>query len=144
MGFKYRQDEKDLLGDRNLNLQVVTLTAAKTVTAAESGSTFILSLAGGFTVTLPAVALGLRYKFITGVIPTTAYIITAASAVVNGGINELEVDTGDDGPYATDSTSLTFVASSLGTVGDWVEYVSDGVKWYITGQTKLDGAVTFS
>lgn len=142
--WKYNSAEKDLLGDRNLNLSIVPVTAAKTVTAAESGSTFVLSLAGGFTVTLPAVALGLRYKFIVGVIPTTAYIITAASAVVNGGINELEVDTGDDGPYATDSTSLTFVASSLGTVGDWVEYVSDGVKWYITGQTKLDGAVTFS
>ena len=144
MAWNYNTAEKSILGDRNLNLQVVTLVTTKTVTAAESGSTFILSLAGGFTVTLPAVALGLRYKFITGVIPTTAYIITAASAVVNGGINELEVDTSDDGPVASDSTSLTLVASSLGTVGDWVEYVSDGVKWYITGQTKLDGAVTFS
>ncbi len=144
MGWKYNSNERDLQGDRDLNLKVVTLTAARTVLASESGHTFILSLAGGFTVTLPAVALGLRYKFITGVIPTTAYVITAASAVVNGGINELEVDTGDDGPYATDATSTTFVASALGTVGDWVEYVSDGVKWYITGQTKLDGAITFS
>lgn len=123
---------------------IETVVAARTLTAADSGKTFVLSLAGGFTVTLPAVARGLYFKFITGVIPTTAYIITAATAVVNGGINELEVDTGDDGPIATDSTSLTFVASSLGTVGDWVEYVSDGTKWYITGQTKLDGAVTFS
>jgi len=123
---------------------IETVVAARTLTAADSGKTFVLSLAGGFTITLPGVARGLHFKFITGIIPTTAYIITAATAVVNGGINELEVDTHDDGPVASDSTSLTFVASSLGTVGDWVEYISDGTKWYITGQTKLDGAVTFS
>jgi hypothetical protein len=144
MAWKYNTKEKDLLGDRDLNLSVVSLITTKTVTEAESGTTFVLNLAAGFTVTLPAPALGLRYKFVTGIIPTTAYIITATGAIVHGGINELEVDTGDDGPYATGSTSLTLVASSLGTIGDWVEYVSDGVKWYITGQTKLDGAVTFS
>jgi len=142
--WKYNSAEKDLLGDRNLNLQIVSLVAAKTVTAAESGSTFVLNLAGGFTVTLPAPALGLRYKFITGIIPTTAYIITATGAIVYGGINELEVDNGDDGPYATGSTSLTLVASALGAIGDWVTYESDGVHWFISGQTKLDGAVTFS
>lgn len=144
MAWKYRQNEKDVLGPVDAGTDVITLTAARTVLASETGTTFILSLAGGFTVTLPPPSLGLRYKFITGVIPTTAYVITATGAIVHGGINELEVDTGDDGPYATGSTSLTLVASALGTIGDWVEYVSDGAKWYITGQTKLDGAVTFS
>lgn len=144
MSWKYNSNEKDVLGPVNINTDVVVLTAARTVLASESGTTFILSLAGGFTVTLPSPQIGLRYRFITGIIPTTAYIITATGAIVHGGINELEVDTGDDGPVASGSTSLTLVASALGTVGDWVEYICDGSRWLITGQTKLDGAVTFS
>ena len=125
--------------------QTDVLTAASTLTASQSGSTFFLDLAGGFTTTLPAPADGLRYKFIVKTAPTTAYIIVTngGADIMIGGINELEVDTSDDGPYDANADTFNFVAS-VAVVGDWVEMISDGTSWYYTGQTNADGGVTTS
>ena len=122
---------------------VQTLVTTKTVTAAETGTTFFLALAGGFTTTLPAPVAGLRYKFIVAIAPTTAYIIVTngGADIMIGGINELEVDTADDGPYDNNADQLNFVAS-VAVVGDFVEFISDGTSWYFSGQTNADGGVT--
>lgn len=121
----------------------VTLTAAKTLTADDSHTTFFLGLAGGFTVTLPAPAAGLKFKFVVSVAPTTAYIITTngGADIMIGGINELEVDSTEDGPYDNNADTLNFVAS-VAVVGDYVEMESDGTSWYFHGQTNADGGVT--
>ncbi len=122
-----------------------TVTAANVITAAGSGKTFFLGLAGGFASTLPAPAAGLKYRFVVSVAPTTAYtIVTNGSAnIIKGGINELEVDTGDDGPYDNDADTLTFVAN-VAVVGDWVDFESDGTSWFIRGQTNADGGITLT
>jgi len=122
-----------------------TVITTNTITADESGKTFFLSLAGGFTSTLPAPALGLKFKFVVAIAPTTAYVITTngGADIMIGGINELEVDTNDDGPYDANADTLNFVAS-VAVVGDWVEFESDGTSWYFTGQTNADGGVTTS
>ena len=122
-----------------------TVITTNVITADESGKTFFLSLAGGFTSTLPAHAAGLKFKFVVKTAPTTAYIITTDSGTdtMIGGINELEVDTSSDGPYDDNADTLNFVAS-VAAVGDWVEFESDGTSWYFTGQTNLDGGVTTS
>ena len=44
---------------------VLTLTAARTLLATENGATVFLNLVGGFTVTLPAAASGLFFRFPT-------------------------------------------------------------------------------
>ena len=120
-----------------------TVSAANVITADETGKTFFLALAGGFASTLPAPAAGLRYKFIVSVAPTTAYTIatTSSANIIKGGVNELEVDTGDDGPYSAVGDLVSFVAN-VAVVGDWVEFISDGTSWFITGQTNADGGVT--
>lgn len=120
-----------------------TVSAANVITAAESGKTFYLALAGGFASTLPAPAAGLKYKFVVAVNPTTAYTIaTNGSAnIIKGGVNELEVDTGDDGPYSNAGDLISFVAN-VAVVGDWVAVESDGTSWFLTGQTNADGGVT--
>ena len=127
------------------HMEVETVAAANTILAAESPKIFYLNLAGGFTSTLPAPAAGLYFKFIVKTAPTTAYVITtnAGADIMIGGINELEVDTNDDGPYDNNADTLNFVAS-VAVVGDWVEFVSDGTSWYFTGQTNADGGVTTS
>jgi len=123
--------------------KVETVTAANVITAAESGKTFYLSLAGGFASTLPAPAAGLNYKFIVKTAPTTAYTIATngGANLFRGGINELEVDTADDGPYSAVGDLISFVAN-VAVVGDWVSVESDGTSWYITGQTNADGGIT--
>jgi hypothetical protein len=55
-----------------------TLITTRVLTAADSGKTFVLSLATGFTVTLPALAAGLKFKFVVGIAPTTRYVIASA------------------------------------------------------------------
>ena len=115
------------------------------ITADESGKTFYLDLAGGFTSTLPAPFLGAKFKFVVKTAPSTAYIITTngGADIMIGGINELEVDTSDDGPYDANADTLNFVAS-VAVVGDFVILESDGTSWYYHGQTNADGGVTTS
>jgi len=121
------------------------LAAAKTLVAGDSGKTLFLNLAGGFTVTLPAPALGMKFKFVVSTAPTTAYVITTNGGddIIIGGVNELEVDTGDDGPYDNNADTVNFVAS-VAVVGDYIELESDGTSWFMTGQTNADGGVTTS
>jgi hypothetical protein len=75
--------------------------------------------------------------------PTTAYIITsnAAADVIIVGINELEVDTTNDGPYDINADVVTFVASTA-VIGDYLDLECDGTKWYGVGQTNADGGIT--
>ena len=120
-------------------LEVVTAT--NTITAAESGTVFVLSSATEFESTLPTAAAGLRYRFIVGAAPSGASytVVTPASAsiiqgvlVVNGasvaGVNE---------------DIITFV-DGLASVGDWVELISDGTSWFISGVGSAAGSITLT
>jgi hypothetical protein len=123
---------------------VETVTATNVITAGESGKTFFLSSATEFASTLPAPAAGLWFKFVVAAAPSGASytIATAASAnIIIGGINELEVDTADDGPYSAVGDLVSFV-DGVAVVGDFVEMISDGTSWYIFGQTQADGGIT--
>jgi hypothetical protein len=116
------------------------LTAAKTVTAAETGKTFSLALAGGFTVALPAPAVGLRYKFYVNVAPTTAYIITATPLA-----GQAHSSTGGNASSITGFTGvdLRFVAN-VALIGDSAEFVSDGTNWYVHGFSNADAGITIN
>ncbi len=121
------------------------LIAATTLVASDSGKQLFLNLAAGFATALPLPAAGLNFRMIISLLPTGAHTIVATSAIMVGGINELEVDTGDDGPSAsgTPITTITF-STSLARVGDYVDFVSDGTSWFFSGQTVLDGAIALS
>ena len=122
---------------------VEVVTTTNVIDASESGTTYFLNLAGGFTSTLPAPAAGLHFKFVVATAPSTAYIIATngGADILIGGVNELEVDTNSDGPYDNNADVINFVAS-VAVVGDWVEMISDGTSWYFTGQPNADGGVT--
>jgi hypothetical protein len=125
---------------------VADLTAASTLTAADSGKTLFLNSATEFATTLPAPAAGLKFRFVVKAAPASASytIVTAESAhILIGGINELEVDTSSDGPYVADGDTITF-ADGVAVVGDYVELVSDGTSWYVSGQANADGGITLT
>lgn len=68
---------------------VTSLTGAKTLTAAQSGGTFLLNAAAGFTVTLPTTPIiGLTYTFIvtTSVTSSTLKIITGSGTQLLQGV----------------------------------------------------------
>jgi hypothetical protein len=119
------------------------VSAANVITADESGTTYFLDLAGGFASTLPAPALGLRFKFVVKTAPTTAYTIVtnASSNVIMGGLTESAAATG---AVDTNGDTISFVANTA-LPGDWVELISDGTNWYLTGgNAAADGGIALS
>lgn len=117
------------------------LTEAEVLTAADSGKILQLSAATGFQITLPAVAAGLRFTMIGGPLEVTGSnhtIISNAAetnnmfgAVSAGGIVVL-IDTHD---------TLTLVADKW-LAGDWLEFWSDGVNWYVSGVMGVTVGIT--
>ena len=123
-----------------------TVAATNTLTSAECGKRMILSATTEFASTLPSPTAGCVFMFIVGLAPSGASytVVTASGAnVMIGGVNELEVDTNDDGPYTTTGDTASFV-DSVSVAGDWLECVSDGTSWYCRGQTNADGGIAFS
>lgn len=119
--------------DESVNSEVVITT--NVIAAAESGATFYLTLAGGFTSTLPAPALGMRFRFIVAVAPTTAYIITTnAGADLMYGM--MEERAGGAGVAGAARDTFNFVANQA-KIGDWVEFWSDGTNWYYHGMVDV-------
>lgn len=112
------------------------------ITAAENGKTFYLSLAGGFTSTLPAPALGLRFRFIVKTAPTTAYVITT-NAGANILYGHLVERAGGVGVAGAAQDTLNFVANQA-IIGDWVEFYSDGTNWYLHGMVNVIAGATFA
>jgi len=115
------------------------LTADYTVTAADSGLTFLLD-ATGEAITLPAVAEGLNFKFLcTAAVATSSWTITAATKVISG---SAQVAGAVVAAELEDVISL--VHTSKATIGDWVSIESDGTNWYVEGSAVTAGSITFT
>ena len=104
------------------------LTATKQLSPSDSGKVLFLNATTEFTTTLPAVAdagAGWNCKFVVKGAPSgAAYVVTEKTAddtnvIITNGINELEVDTTNDGPSNTGHTTITF-ADGVAIAGDWV------------------------
>jgi len=120
------------------------VAATNILTTAECGKTMTLAHATEFVSTLPAPTAGCYFKFIVGLAPSGAdyTIVTASGAdILIGGVNELEVDTTEDGPYDDNADVITFVGG-VAAKGDFIEMISDGTSWFFKGQTNADGGVT--
>lgn len=130
-----------------------SLTGDYTVNARnDNGRTFGLNAAGGFDVVLPPVAqagAGWRCRFRVETAPTggDAYTVSEDTAhdtdVLVSQINELEVDTGDDGPRSAAHTVVSFV-EEIAVVGDYIDVECNGSKYFITGQTNADGGIALT
>ena len=119
---------------------IETLSAARTVTTAESGKTFLLSLAGGFTVTLPPPTIGARFTFIAAISPTTAYtVVTSGSANIIKGFATNAA--GASVTPLSDGDTINFVANNA-VAGDQVTVISDGTSWFMSGWAQVAAGVT--
>lgn len=119
---------------------VETISAAQTLTGADSGKVFILDAAAGATVTLPALAEGLNFKFIVGAaFATTNWIVASAEGdningnlVVNGAAVPAEAE-----------DQINFV-NSAETIGDYIELFADygNSQWIVIGIGNAAGSIT--
>jgi hypothetical protein len=111
------------------------ITAANTITAAESGTRFVMNTATARIQTLPAPEAGLEYP--TG----THTIVTAASAnIIVGNVSSPE-DAAGSVDTVTDADTISLVASKA-VHGDFVHVWSDGTNWYLDGQCKVQDGIT--
>ena len=129
---------------------VKELTAASTLTPADSGKILMLNSATEFTTTLPTVSkagAGWSCKIVVKAAPSGAdYVVTEdtgsdTNVIITNGINELEVDTNDDGPYNAGHTTITF-ADGVAVAGDYVEIFCDGTNFYAQGIASASAGVT--
>lgn len=123
--------------------QAEVVITTNVITADESGKTFYLDLAGGFTSTLPAVQLGLRFIFIVKTAPTTAYIILSATNdnIIGYPVASLGSDETGNGNAAGDQ--INFVANTA-LPGDRVVVDCDGTSWHAVATCKATGAITIT
>lgn len=122
---------------------VTTLTAASTLTAEQSGTTFFLNSATEFATTLPAPAAGLNYTFIVTAAPSGASytVVTASSAnIIKGQAVNAAGVAGDTG---TADDTISFVDAQA-VAGDQVSVISDGTYWYAKAFCAVAAGVTFT
>ena len=120
-----------------------TSTAASTLTAAQSGTTFFLNSATEFVTTLPAPAAGLNYTFIVGAAPSGASytVVTASSAnIIKGQAVNAAGVAGDTG---TADDTISFVDGQA-VAGDQVTVISDGTSWFAKAFCAVAAGVTFT
>ena len=143
-----RQYEKSasgnyLLKSRGTLVNVISVTADRTLTQEESGSLIMLG-ANGVDVTLPACKAGVNFKVVLA-----ADYDTAVSSIIQGSATEDffgSICTGTDGttvdfPVVGD-VRINFAANSV--KGDYVELISDGTSWFIQGYQKAVDAIAFA
>lgn len=122
---------------------VAVIAAVTTLTAANSGTTYILDAAAGATVTLPALAEGLNFKFIVGAaFATTNWVVASAEGDnISGVIADMGATPA--GVLAGAEDQVNFVASAE-TVGDYIELVCDfaNSQWVVSGMCGANGGIT--
>jgi len=115
-----------------------TLTADVTLSGADSGKTFLIS-GTGYTVTLPAVSAGLKFKFVVSAAFSTDTVVQTPSdnrdilnggVIVNGAIVEAD---------AVDKVTFEDGAESI---GDFVEISSDGTNYFLFGNGNASSSIT--
>jgi len=122
----------------------VTLAATRTVRADESGTTFFLAHATEFVTTLPAPAAGLKYRFVCKIAPAGANYTIVTNATANIFIGHvLCVADGAGTSSATAGDTISFVGSAA-VVGDYVDVVSDGTSWYVSGMAAVATGITLT
>ena len=130
--------------------------ATTTVTAAESGTIFPLTRAGGITVTRPTAAAGLMYEFHIGTTFTGTLTINADSAsdTLQGVLTMVDTDITvndlDDGvencgfskPAAADHQIVMDADGEGRVLGGMIKYVCiTDAKWVGSGHPMGDGAL---
>lgn len=126
-------------GFQNGSDTVVSVTAGRTLTAADNGKTFILGDAAPGTITLPAVAstAGFKCKVICGFDLTSNGVVASAE----GSNLEGAVMVASAVVTVASDDQINFV-NSADNIGDWATFRSDGSQWYVDGRTLTTAAMT--
>jgi hypothetical protein len=124
---------------------VETLAAAKVLTGADSGKTYILDAAVGYAITLPALPTEGEYKFtfvVGSTFITSDWVVSSSEGDnINGIISDMGTTVAGVPAAAEDNITFELGAEA---VGDWVEFVSDSgnSQWLVRGVCANNGGIT--
>lgn len=133
---------------------VLTVGAVnRTLTPQESGVVLLPNIPG-FRIMLipePADVPGRYYRFILtdGALTDNWLVQTISDAeIIEGNVSEMNVgsavtDVNGVGTNGTPISTITFI-NALANAGDYVELISSGTTWFLSGQVAVRGAVTLS
>ena len=103
----------------------------------DSGKVYMLYSTVARTITLPAVAAGLKFKFIATDTTADSSITTSeGTALFKGG-----AECGD--AYLT-LAGTTIIVEAAGAVGDHLDLICDGTYWYVSGHGSHDASFSVS
>ena len=131
---------------KNFMVKPRILTAATTLTEADSGKTIFLNSATEFAVTLPKVKAGLNFNFIVKAAPSGAsYTITASEQnVMYGQIYTTDVNSATDPDFNIYAGKTLTFADGVAVVGDSAKFICDGDYWYVKGFCSVYNAMTIT
>lgn len=120
-----------------------TVSAAETLKAVDTGKTILLDAAAGATVTLPALAKGLKFRFqVAAAFATTNWVIDSAEG---DNINGLISDMGATPAVvlAAGEDQINFVATAE-SIGDYIDLIADydNSQWIVNGMCGVNGGIT--
>lgn len=122
---------------------VKTVSAAESLSKTDSGKTIVLDAAEGATITLPAIAQGLNFRFVVGAAFATSNWVIASAEGDN--INGIISDMGSTvaGVPASGEDQINFVASAE-SIGDYVDFICDydNSQWLVSGACAANGGIT--
>ena len=102
--------------------------SSHTLDMGDSGKIYMLYNTVARTITLPAVAAGLKFKFIATDTTADSSIATSeGTALIKGG--------SEAGNSYLTLAGTTIIVEAAATVGDWLEFICDGSYWYVSGHT---------
>ena len=118
-------------------------SAASTLSQYDNGNTILLNSTTAFATTLPSPFMGGRFKFIvTGIPGASAHTIGAGSAIIKGSVSSADLANASAAASTTGGTTISLTTTAY--VGDWIEVVSNGVNWLLSGSVKAQGGLTIA
>jgi hypothetical protein len=112
---------------------LISLTGAgatATLTAEDTGCVVKMGGSNASTVTLPAVAAGLSFRFVA--VTAHAHVITGGAAVIEGGYHH-NSNGGTVARVAIVNKTTITLHNSNSAIADTLECWSDGTSWYMSG-----------
>ena len=107
--------------------------SSHTLDMGDSGKVYMLYSTVARTITLPAVAAGLKFKFIATDTTADSSIATSeGTALIKGGA--------ECGDAYLDLAGTTIIVEAAGDIGDYLDFICDGTYWYVSGHGTHDAS----
>ena len=107
--------------------------SSHTLDMGDSGKVYMLYSTVARTITLPAVAAGLKFKFIATDTTADSSIATSeGTALLKGGA--------ECGDAYLDLAGTTIIVEAAGDIGDHLDFICDGTYWYVSGHGTHDAS----